>query len=52
MAEPTIEDITRVINGYDAAKSAAEFGETITCEMQQVEDNNYNMVWTTQIIHS
>lgn len=48
MAQPTLEDINRVINGYNQADAAADYAETIVCEMQQVSGDNYSMVWSTE----
>lgn len=48
MAEPTQADINRVINGYNMADGAADYADTIVCEMQQVSGDNYRMVWSTE----
>lgn len=48
MASPTQEEINRIINGYDRAIGAADYSETIICEMQQVEGDKYKMVWSTE----
>ena len=48
MAEPTQGDINRVINGYNLADGAADYADTIVCEMQQVSGDNYRMVWSTE----
>lgn len=48
MATPTQEEINRVINGYDRADGAADYADTIVCEMQQVSGENYQMVWSTE----
>ena len=48
MAEPTQDDINRVINGYNLADGAADYADTIVCEMQQVSGDNYRMVWSTE----
>lgn len=48
MAEPTQADINRVINGYNLADGAADYADTIVCEMQQVSGDNYRMVWSTE----
>ena len=48
MAAPTQEDIDRVINGYNLADGAADYADTILCEMQQVSGDNYRMVWSTE----
>ena len=48
MAEPKQADINRVINGYNQADWAADYADTIVCEMQQVSGDNYRMVWSTE----
>lgn len=48
MAEPTQAEINRVINGYNQADGAADYADTIVCEMQQVSGDNYRMVWSTE----
>lgn len=48
MAEPTQTEINRVINGYNRAIGAADYADTIVCEMQQVSGDNYRMVWSTE----
>ena len=48
MAAPTQEDINRVITGYTLADGAADYADTIVCEMQQVSGDNYRMVRSTQ----
>lgn len=48
MAAPTQDDINRVINGYNRADAAADYADTIVCEMQQVSGDNYRMVWSTE----
>ena len=48
MAEPTQEDINRVINGYNRAKGAADYADTIVCEMLQESGDNYRMVWSME----
>lgn len=46
------EDVLRVINGYYRAKDAANYGESVVCEMQQVSGDNYRMVWTNEKVSS
>lgn len=48
MAEPTQDDINRIINGYNQAAAAADYADTIVCEMQQVSGENYRMLWSTE----
>ena len=48
MAEPTQAEINRVINGYNQADAAADYVDTIVCEMQQVSGDNYKMIWSTE----
>ena len=47
MAAPTQEEINRVISGYDRASGAADYADTIVCEMEQVSGDNYRMIWST-----
>ena len=48
MAQPTQEEIDRIINGYNRAEDAADYADTIVCEMQQVSGENYGMLWSTE----
>ena len=48
MSAPTEEEIDRVISGYNRAGGAADYADTIVCEMEQVSGDNYRMVWSTQ----
>lgn len=48
MATPTEQEIERVVSGYDRASGAADYAATITCEMQQVSGDNYQMRWSTR----
>ena len=48
MANPTHQEITRIVAGYNRAKAAADYADTIKCEMQQIEGENYRMVWSTR----
>lgn len=48
MANPTESEIDRIISGMNRASDAADYGETIRCEMQQVAGDNYQMLWSTQ----
>ena len=48
MAEPTQADINRIIDGYNQAGAAADYADTIVCEMQQVSGDNYMMKWSTE----
>ena len=50
MAQPTQAEIDRVINGYNMADGAADYADTIVCEMQQVGGENQEMVWSTEYI--
>lgn len=47
MSAPTPQEIARVIAGYERAKEASNYADTIVCEMQLVEDENYRTVWST-----
>ena len=48
MAEPTQAEIDRVINGYNMADGAADYADTIVCEMQQISGDNYCMKWSEE----
>ena len=48
MAEPGQGDINRVISGYNRADGAADYADSIVCEMEQVSGDNYRMVWSTE----
>lgn len=48
MATPTQEDINRVIEASDRASAAADYADTIVCEMQLVSGENYKMMWSTE----
>ena len=48
MANPTQEQINRIISGKDHAKDAADYADTIVVEAQLVSGENYNMVWSNQ----
>lgn len=48
MATPTQQEITRIIGGYNRASDAADYADTIACEMEQVSGDNYKMVWSTE----
>lgn len=47
MAAPTAQEIARVVAGKDRAQAAAEYGETIRCQMQLVQGENYQLLWST-----
>lgn len=48
MSAPTPEEINRIVAGDNRASAAADYAETIVCEMQQVSGDNYCMVWSTE----
>lgn len=48
MAAPTQREINRVIDGYNQAQGAADYAGTIVCETEQVEGDNYRMIWSTE----
>lgn len=48
MSTPTQYEISRVVDGYQRANEASNYADTIVCEMQLVEDENYRMVWSTE----
>ena len=48
MSQPTQQEVTRVIAGYENAKTAAEYAESLVMEMQQNSGEDYTMVWSNQ----
>lgn len=48
MAAPGQDDINRVISGYDRADGAADYADTIVCEMENISGDNYQMKWSTE----
>jgi hypothetical protein len=48
MSEPTESDINRVVHGYDLADAAADYGQTIVCQTENISGDNYRMVWSTE----
>ena len=39
-------DIERIVTGYNRASDGADYATTIVCEAEQVESDNYRMVWS------
>lgn len=48
MSVPTESEIDRVINGYNHANDAANYAETIKLDIQLLESENYQMIWSTE----
>lgn len=48
MAQPTQEEIDRVVAGYENAKEAVSYAGSIVIEMQQNSGEDYTMVWSTE----
>ena len=48
MADPTQAEINQVINGLNLATGAADYADTIVCEMQNISGENYRMVWSEE----
>lgn len=48
MAQPTQEEVDRVIAGYENAKEAKNYATSIVVEMQLLGSDDYKMVWSTQ----
>lgn len=46
MATPTDAEISRVVAGYTRAGAAADYADTIVCQMEQVDGDNYQMRWS------
>lgn len=47
MATPTESEIETVVDGYNRANGAADYADTIKCQMQQITGDNYKMLWST-----
>lgn len=39
-------DINRIMNGYEDAKDATAYGEAIVLDVEQIDGDDYRMVWT------
>ena len=48
MSQPTQQEVTQVIAGYENAAAAAAYADTVVMEMQQNSGDDYIMVWTNQ----
>ena len=48
MSQPTQQEVTRIITGYENASDAVEYAASIVIEMQQNSGDDYTMVWTTK----
>lgn len=48
MATPTQKEINSVLEGYNLASGAADYAESIVLEMREIENDNYQMVWSTE----
>ena len=48
MSTPTEEDINGVVSGYNRAIAAADYADTIKCQMQLVSGENYQMRWSNE----
>lgn len=46
MAQPTQQEVDRVVAAYENAKAATEYAETIVMEMRQNSGTDFTMVWT------
>lgn len=47
MAQPTQQEVDRVIAGYENAKKSIQYAETIVIETQNNTGEDYTMVWST-----
>lgn len=47
MATPTESEIETVVDGYNRAIGAADYADTVKCQMQQITGDNYKMLWST-----
>lgn len=48
MAQPTQQEVDRVISAYENAKEAKKYADSIIAEMQLNEGEDYKMVWSTK----
>ena len=48
MAQPTQQEVDRVIAAYENAKEAKNYADSIVIEMQLNSGEDYTMVWSTQ----
>lgn len=48
MAQPTQEEVDRVVAGYENAKEAPNYAASFVVEMQQNSGDDYTMVWSTK----
>ena len=48
MANSIESDIERIITGYNRASGGADYAATIVCEAQQVDGDNFRMLWSTR----
>lgn len=48
MAQPTQEEVDRVIAAYENAKAAKEYADSLVLDTEKISGNDYRMVWSTQ----
>lgn len=48
MAAPTQQEVDSVLAAYENAKAAKSYAASIVAEMQQLNDEDYGMLWSTQ----
>lgn len=52
MAAPTEQQVTRVVAGYDRAKTYADYADTIVFDTEQIEGTRYKYILCGQNIFS
>ena len=48
MANPTPEDIQKVLEAKNDAQEAANYADTLKFKMELVSGENYRMIWSTE----
>ena len=48
MAEPTPEQINRVVTAYNRAVGAAEYTNTLVVQAEQISGDEYRMNWSNR----
>ena len=46
MANPTPQEINRILSAKDRASAAADYAETIVIETEQIQGNVYQGIWS------
>lgn len=48
MIDPTPENLNRILSAYHLAWVAKEYASSLIFETEQVDGDNYNMVWSEE----